>query len=272
MAPVDPPPPATEGPAGDATCSDSIDNDGDGLVDAADPDCQGEPPPRPPPIQTTDAFCANVAPAADPFTDDSGTFEAVIECLAQSGITAGGPGGLPPSRYGPGLVVTRGQMASFIARQLDAADDLESGEGVGELAAFDGTNDFVDVGSGNVHLESINRLARAGIALGGPDGRPVTQFGPDLGVTRAQMASFLNRGHELLTGSALSTTSNYFTDDEGDPHEANINAIASEGIAVGDGVHTYGPALPITRGQMAAFVVRHLAVLQEAGAITPVPA
>ena len=37
-----PPPGAgTEGPAGDPTCSDGIDNDGDTLVDAADPDCAG---------------------------------------------------------------------------------------------------------------------------------------------------------------------------------------------------------------------------------------
>jgi sugar lactone lactonase YvrE len=35
-----PPPGAgTEGPPGDPTCSDGIDNDGDGKVDAADPDC-----------------------------------------------------------------------------------------------------------------------------------------------------------------------------------------------------------------------------------------
>jgi len=32
--------PAAEGPAGDATCSDGIDGDCDGLVDQADPDCQ----------------------------------------------------------------------------------------------------------------------------------------------------------------------------------------------------------------------------------------
>ncbi|WP_372729701.1 hypothetical protein [Nocardioides sp.] len=37
-----PPPGAgTEGPVGDATCSDGIDNDGDALVDGADPDCAG---------------------------------------------------------------------------------------------------------------------------------------------------------------------------------------------------------------------------------------
>jgi hypothetical protein len=33
--------PGVEGPAGDATCSDGLDNDCDGLSDANDPDCQG---------------------------------------------------------------------------------------------------------------------------------------------------------------------------------------------------------------------------------------
>ena len=32
--------PAAEGPPGDATCTDGLDNDCDGLTDANDPDCQ----------------------------------------------------------------------------------------------------------------------------------------------------------------------------------------------------------------------------------------
>jgi len=42
-----PPPPEHEGPPGDPTCSDGIDNDGDGLVDLQDPDCM-TPPNSPP--------------------------------------------------------------------------------------------------------------------------------------------------------------------------------------------------------------------------------
>jgi hypothetical protein len=37
-------PPFTEGPSGDPTCEDGEDNDGDGLVDLADPDCVNLPP------------------------------------------------------------------------------------------------------------------------------------------------------------------------------------------------------------------------------------
>ena len=121
----------------------------------------------------------------------------------------------------------------------------------------------------NVHLEAINRLAQAGIVLGGPDGRPSDEFGPNLPVTRAQMATFLNRAHGLLTGKALEGTEDHFTDDDRSAHEANIDAIASAGIAVGDGRGSFGPEQFVTRGQMAAFVIRHLAVLQEAGEIIP---
>jgi len=221
---------------------------------------------NPPPVQSTDAFCASVPATANPFVDDDGsTFEAEIECLAESGITTGGPSGLPPNRYGPQLAVTRGQMASFIAREIDTANTLEAGEGVAELAPYDGSNAFSDVADGNVHLAAINRLARVGITAGGPDGRPAHEFGPNLPVTRAQMASFVNRGHALLTGGPLVTTADYFTDDDGDIHEPNINGIASEGIAVGDSVATYRPRAHVTRGQMAAFLIRHLADLEVVG-------
>ncbi len=221
-----------------------------------------------PPVQSTEALCANVTDD-DPFTDDDGTtFETVIACLAHSQITLG----VTDTTFEPGEPVTRAQMASFIARAIDKANELEVSPGLVDLPAYDGTNDFTDVDGANVHLASINRLADADVVLGGPGGRPPTEFGPDLEVTRAQMASFINRAQEFLTGSAFSSVSNYFTDDEGNVHEANINGIASQGIAVGDGVSSYGPDNNVTRGQMSAFLMRHLATLHEAGLIEVLPA
>ncbi len=49
------------------------------------------------------------------FTDISGTHEANIEKLATLGVTAG----VGDGRYAPGNDITRGQMASFIARTMD---------------------------------------------------------------------------------------------------------------------------------------------------------
>jgi hypothetical protein len=230
--------------------------------------------------QPTTGFCAHLPIDGDltdndprdnnPFDDDDASiFEAVIECLAYSGITTGGPGGRNPEQYGPALNVTRAQMASFIARELDTAERLGTGDGLATLRPFDGSSDFVDVSASNVHLESINRLAQAGIALGGPGGRPANEFGPELPVTRAQMASFINGGHRLLTGRALVGAEDHFFDDDRSTHAANIDAIATAGIAVGDGRGSYGPERLVTRAQMAAFLVRHLAVVQEAGEIIP---
>lgn len=214
-----------------------------------------------------------MATGTDSFRDDDGTtFEAVIECLSHSEVTAGGPGALPADHYGPYLPVTRAQMATFISRELDAAKRIQSGSGVRQLAAFDGSNHFVDVAPGDVHLEAINRLSRAGITAGGPNGRPANQFGPNLPVTRAQMAAFLDRAHHLLTGANLGRATDYFTDDDGNLHEASINSIALAGIAVGDGRSTFRPQDEVSRSQMAAFLIRHLAVLEEEGAITPLPA
>src|SRR3546814_11008072 len=56
-----------------------------------------------------------------------------------------------------------------------------------------------------------------------------------------------------------------------EPHEANINAIADAGIAQGGADGSYGPGSPVTRSQMASFLIRHLAVLHSQGVIDALP-
>jgi hypothetical protein len=222
----------------------------------------------PPPPRSVADLCANVPADFEPFSDiDGNTFEDNIECLAFAEITQGQSGG---STYGPGGSVRRGQMASFIARLIDAADELDTGDNIRELPAFDGVVTFTDVTPGNVHRENIDRLAEAGIVNGGPEGRPRTMYGPELEVSRAQMASFIKRALEYMTGESFDTTDDYFTDDETSTHQRNINAVAALAIAVGDGRDTYSPIASVTRGQMAGFLTRTLAVLEEDGKIRPV--
>jgi hypothetical protein len=76
-------------------------------------------------------------------------------------------------------------------------------------------------------------------------------FCPTANVPRDQMASFLSRALDL-SGPAP----NAYTDDNGNPHEPNINLVAREGIASGCTATTYCPAANVTRGQMAAFLHR----------------
>jgi len=225
--------------------------------------------PEPPAEQPIADFCTTLPASYDPFSDDEpNTFTQAIECIAFAGVAQGGPRGLPPDQYGPALAVPRDQMASFIARMMDAADELDEGGNIAALPGYDGTNAFSDVPADNVHLQNINRLERAGVVAGGPGGRPADQYGPGLDVTRAQMASFLNRAIELMVGTPLSSANDYFTDDEAfSAHEDNINAIASEGIAVGDGRDAYRPGQTVQRDQMAGFLARTLAVLHQDGLI-----
>jgi hypothetical protein len=142
--------------------------------------------------------------------------------------------GYPDGTYRPGLSVTRGQLATFLSRALDLPPAGPAG--------------FSDTG-GHVHGEAIDAVVAAGIASGYGDG----SYRPDLAVSRAQMATFLTRALDLPPGS-----SGRFSDTVGDVHEAAIDSVAAKGIATGYGDRTYGPGNPVTRAQMATFLVRGL--------------
>lgn len=220
-----------------------------------------------PPPRSTAAFCEEV-PATNPFpdVDDSNTFAAQIRCLAAAEITQGQANG----NYGPRIEVSRDQMATFIARMIDKAKELDVDGTLKALPAYDGNNRFSDVADDSVHTPAINRLAAAGIVAGGPGGRPASEFGPSLDVTRAQMASFINRAIQHLTGDKLTTTvDDYFSDLDNVSAEqrADINGIASEGIATGPGDGTYRPRGTVRREAMSAFLVRPLAYLHAEGEI-----
>jgi hypothetical protein len=100
-----------------------------------------------------------------------------------------------------------------------------------------------------IHEADINRLALAGITQGCGNG----QYCPWQTVTRAQMAAFLVRSIGLPT-----TPNNYFWDDTGSMFEPDINALAAPGIAQGCGNGGYCPGQAVTRGEMAALLVRAL--------------
>ena len=74
-------------------------------------------------------------------------------------------------------------------------------------------------------------------------------------VTRAQMATFLVRALELAPDAT-----NYFSDDNGNIHEANINALRSAGVTLGCNAEgtLFCPSDTVTRAQMASFLVRAL--------------
>jgi hypothetical protein len=178
-------------------------------------------------------------------------------------IALGGPGGIDPSLYGPFLDVRRDQMASFIARMIDHADP-------GALPAAPAGNAFgCDVATDNAHFNNIQRLAAAGVVLGAPDGLAADCYGPERQVKRDQMASFINRAIAEVSGSPLVPGGNLFTDDDTSVHHDNINAVASEGIVVGQGGGIYDPFGTVRRDQMASFIARTMDFLVQSGEAFP---
>ena len=142
--------------------------------------CPGEPLLR----WVMAVWLVRVLDGADPLSVGSSRFADVdasvwwapfVERLAVLGVTKGCASG--PLRFCPDEAVTRAQMASFLTRAF-------------RLEAVAGPAGFVDVG-GNAHFDDINALASAGITKGCATG-PL-RFCPDQAVTRAEMASFLNR-------------------------------------------------------------------------------
>ncbi len=127
------------------------------------------------------------------FADVGGSVHtANIQALAAAGVIEGVGDG---TRFAPDRTVTRGQMASLIARFLDLLDD----------DAVDGSfppatdSDVFGDDDGSVHEPAIDRLAVQGVVQGRRDGR----FLPLGSVTRDQMASFLARSLDLAVDAGL---------------------------------------------------------------------
>jgi uncharacterized protein YkwD len=166
--------------------------------------------------------------------DDDSIFEADIEKLAAAGITNGCN---PPTnnRFCPNDYLTRGAMAAMMVRALG-------------LTANDGT-DFVD-DNNSVFEADIEKLATAGITKG--CNPPVNdRYCPDNNLTRGEMAAMIVRALDLTT-----ITNIEFYDDDTD-----IEKLATASITKGcnpPANDNYCPYDRVTRGEMAAFLVRAL--------------
>ncbi len=117
-----------------------------------------------------------------------------------------------------------------------------------------GPDRFKDVGNSHGFRVQIEWLAAQGITSGcNPPGGD--RFCPEDPVTREQMAAFLVRALGFNAGVG----SDHFHDDDGSVFEADIDRIATAGVTKGCNPPTntrYCPGTAVTRGQMAAFLVR----------------
>ncbi len=174
------------------------------------------------------------------FWDTQGhIFESAIDWLAAEGITQGCN---PPFNFlfCPDDPVTRGQMATFLARAL-------------ALPPYTGADRFRD-DDGPIFEGAIEKFAQAGITIGcNPPAND--RFCPDRLVTRGQMAAFLVRAFDLPEYNGPDR----FRDDDGSVFEGAIENLAQAGITVGcnpPANNRFCPDSPVSRGQMAAFLKR----------------
>jgi len=179
------------------------------------------------------------------FTDTANSvFRNAIDELAARGITRGCN---PPANtlFCPDDPVTRGQMAIFIVRGFDLGP---------------ATVDYFDDDAGKVYEDAANRLAEAGLSQGCCPRR----YCVDNNISRGEMAAFLTRTLRLPAASR-----DFFVDDNNSIFENGINRVAQAGITLGcnpPANTNFCPNDNVTRGQMAAFIIRALG-----GGVTPPP-
>lgn len=190
------------------------------------------------------AYEAKLLPATSTFGDVPTSHWAweFIERLYAAGIT----GGCGSGNYCPSNLVTRAQMAVFLLRGIHGASYVPPAVGA--------ATGFSDVPPDYWAAAWIRQLAAEGITTGCGGGH----YCPERVVTRAQMAVFLLRskyGSSYIPPTVGSSTG--FTDvDPSYWAAAWIKQLVAEGITSGCGTGTYCPESPVTRAQMAVFLVR----------------
>lgn len=117
---------------------------------------------------------------------------------------------------------------------------------------------FRDRDRAGVHIAAIDCVAWWNVTSGLPDGT----FQPGGTVTRGQMATFMTNAI-LATGGQLPPPGGGFADARDTVHRRAIERLAAAGVVGGFPDGGFRPNEPVTRGQMATFLVgalEHLAI------------
>ena len=166
-----------------------------------------------------------------------------VEKLYRAGITSG-CSTEPHLLYCPEATVTRAQMAIFILRGIHGSAYTPP--------AATGTV-FSDVPLGSFADAWIEQLASEGITTGCGNGN----YCPEATITRAEMSIFLLRGKFGSAYTPPTATGTVFSDVPlGSFADAWIEQLAITGITTGCGNGNYCPDAPVTRAEMAVFLVK----------------
>ena len=175
------------------------------------------------------------------FVDDDGSsHEADIESIAALGVTRG-CATEPQPRYCPDRSVTRAEMAAFLVRAVD------------HLSPGSRETEFSDVPEDVWYTPYVSALAQAGIDAG--DGG---RWRPTDALTRLEMAEWLISTFDHIRSAA--TPSGVFSDVEPNDWPA-VEGLYALRVTKGCSAEPllYCPSEPVTRAQMASFLIRALA-------------
>ncbi len=176
------------------------------------------------------------------------THEAAIVCSAWHGLF----GGFDDGTFRPSAPISRAQLASTVARLVEATG----------TQLPDGNEDaFSDVGG--THAEAIASLAAVEVLNGYDDGT----FRPGDDITRAEAASVVVRAYEHVHDD-LAAGDDAFTDDDDSTHEPAIDAAHEAGWVNGVGEGRFSPHAEINRGQVASVLAREASTLVDQGLLT----
>lgn len=175
----------------------------------------------------------SLAMAVGTFDDDDGSVhEADIEKLVATGITRGCS--TQAMQYCPSQSITRGQIAAFINRALALPPSDQNWFSDDDISEFDA---------------DINAIMGAGIGFGCDE----ANYCADRPLLREEMATLLVRAFGLPPSDV-----DWFVDDDANPRQADINALAASGVTIGCGENPprYCAEETVTRAQMASFFTR----------------
>jgi hypothetical protein len=173
------------------------------------------------------------------FRDDDGSEHRFnIDTMFELGITKGCN---PPANteYCPDDLLTRGQVAAFLRRNLEAPT-VET--------------DYFTDDDASIFAEDIDALTAIGVGFGCTE----TEFCPNQPLLREEMAELLVRAYEYPA-----VDDDFFTDDDASPFHDAINGLRAVDVTRGcnppDNTE-YCPTSPLTRAEMATFLARALGV------------
>jgi uncharacterized repeat protein (TIGR01451 family) len=173
-------------------------------------------------------------PSTDPFAE-------AIVLMGAHRITNGCSA--DPLLYCPNDPVTRGQMAVFVVRSVMGDDSF----------AYQPVPHFTDVAASHPFFKWIQKLQELGITSGCGN----SSYCPDSLVTRAQMAAFILKARLGTSPSFNYSNVPLFADVPAtNPFFVWIQKLKLLGITQGCSATEYCPESPVTRGQMAVFLMR----------------